>query len=173
MSGFESGRSSLKGAESPENTRARAGSDSSLYFRCFKRCGKQVTANCFAPLNGNIQRFKAARFCFLAEVTGLSSDRLRQPDNLRKNCRLSAGNPYAPETHGFASLPRGRFALIVCNRHVKSSAAIKPPRRASATLNIKHSSKPFVNTLYLGRKAPSRGHLESRECLFLQGKNEF
>jgi hypothetical protein len=60
------------------------------------------------------------------------SDRLRQPDNLTsgvRNIELDS----RPETHGFASLPRGRFALIVCNRHVKSSVACLL-RRAPATL---------------------------------------
>lgn len=38
------------------------------------------------------------------------SDRLRQPDN------HPAFTSNGPETHGFASLPRDRFAFIVCNR---------------------------------------------------------
>lgn len=43
-------------------------------------------------------------------------------------------NPYGPsnllsETHGFASLPRGRFAFIVCNHHVgKINAALGAAR---------------------------------------------
>ena len=43
-----------------------------------------------------------------------SSDRLRQPDNLPVQLGHQVLN--FRETHGFASLPHGRFAFIVCNR---------------------------------------------------------
>ena len=45
------------------------------------------------------------------------SDRLRQPDNLSRkevSQKLQLAS-CSEETHGFAPLPRGRFAFIVCN----------------------------------------------------------
>jgi hypothetical protein len=49
-----------------------------------------------------------------SEVTAFS-DRLRQPDNLSTTWPSRKTLFLPGETHGFAPLPRGRFALIVCN----------------------------------------------------------
>ena len=54
----------------------------------------------------------------LTEVMAFS-DRLRQPDNLSKErgsfTKTARFDTLFRETHGFAPLPRGRFAFIVCN----------------------------------------------------------
>jgi hypothetical protein len=66
------------------------------------------------------------------EVPALSNC-LRQPDNLLFE-KLSNDKPFE-ETHGFASLPRGRFAFIVCNRlSVKTYAATLEQRLLYSTV---------------------------------------
>jgi hypothetical protein len=57
------------------------------------------------------------------------SDRLRQPDNLLQGgggvlLGKLARSLMPVETHGFAPLPRGRFAFIVCNHRLLKIIAI-------------------------------------------------
>jgi hypothetical protein len=53
------------------------------------------------------------------------------------------------ETHGFAPLPRGRFALIVCNRYLTKSGAALSPRTPAADICIKHNLQMFVNNSFI------------------------
>jgi hypothetical protein len=50
------------------------------------------------------------------------------------------------ETHGFAPLPRGRFALIVCNRHLGKNSTAELPESISDPC-IKYCLAKFVKDL--------------------------
>jgi hypothetical protein len=71
-----------------------------------------------------------------AEVLAIF-DRLRQPDNLsRKNALFALNHSLAVEIHGFASLPRGRFAIIVCNRRLIKINVAGLPWKAPAAVTL-------------------------------------
>ena len=53
--------------------------------------------------------------------------------------------PSFTETHGFASLPRGKFALIVCNRDLIKELCCRLGHPATTGKSIKHDWLMFVN----------------------------
>jgi hypothetical protein len=78
------------------------------------------------------------------------------------------------ETHGFASLSRDRFALIVCNRHVKNSAASSVAEEQPATLilNIVQKHLSILSISALAKKAlnsDGQDEKESAACLSRAG----
>jgi hypothetical protein len=80
-----------------------------------------------------------------AEVLAIF-DRLRQPDNLSPAARRASKlSRHLAETHGFASLPRGRFAIIVRGSSFERSMSCRLPQEAPAAVRIKHYLEMFVN----------------------------
>jgi hypothetical protein len=75
------------------------------------------------------------------------SDRLRQPDNLPK--LLTGATLRLRKIHGFASLPRDRFAFIVCNRQTPKDRFRRWP---ATTIEIKHGPAMFVNSSFFQRR---------------------
>jgi len=60
------------------------------------------------------------RYDLPTEVSAIS----RSPSATRQSLQTPE---MLEETHGFASLPRGRFALIVCNHHLEKNSVTGLP----------------------------------------------